>query len=339
MLISRASIGDASKRRVTSTYSSMVEPHTLAMKRVSLKSSCGRMPFTTCSTPGFCRPMAFNIPAGVSYTRCGGVAQARSCGGALEHDRARIAVGETLDAGCTPRRSPHSRRAAPRGRAKSRPQNFRCRGLTAKSGLTLAMARIIAQPRTAQLRASAMFNIVLFEPEIPPNTGNVIRLCANSGSTLHLVRPLGFELTRSAVRRAGLDYEELAAVHVHASLEDCLAALGRARLFSVETHRSAPLQHGTLRAGRCTDLRPGDPRAAAAAARASPLRAAAAASPCAPATAVSISRTRWLWWSTRPGARMTSKTRPQRRHVRNDGAHPSCALERMGRPIFWRGFR
>lgn len=80
-----------------------------------------------------------------------------------------------------------------------------------------------------------MFNIVLFQPEIPPNTGNVIRLCANSGSTLHLVRPLGFELTRKAVRRAGLDYEELAAVHVHASLEDCLAALGGARLFSVET--------------------------------------------------------------------------------------------------------
>jgi tRNA (cytidine/uridine-2'-O-)-methyltransferase len=85
-----------------------------------------------------------------------------------------------------------------------------------------------------------MFNIVLFEPEIPPNTGNVIRLCANSGSTLHLVRPLGFELTRSAVRRAGLDYEELAAVHVHASLEDCLAALGRARLFSVETTGARP---------------------------------------------------------------------------------------------------
>jgi tRNA (cytidine/uridine-2'-O-)-methyltransferase len=80
-----------------------------------------------------------------------------------------------------------------------------------------------------------MFHVVLFEPEIPPNTGNVIRLCANSGSTLHLVKPLGFELTRKAVRRAGLDYEELAQVHVHASLGECRAALGAARLFSIET--------------------------------------------------------------------------------------------------------
>src|SRR5215470_5611622 len=80
-----------------------------------------------------------------------------------------------------------------------------------------------------------MFNVVLFQPEIPPNTGNVIRLCANSGSTLHLVKPLGFELTRKAVRRAGLDYEELAAVRVHADLPACLAALSSARLFTVET--------------------------------------------------------------------------------------------------------
>jgi tRNA (cytidine/uridine-2'-O-)-methyltransferase len=80
-----------------------------------------------------------------------------------------------------------------------------------------------------------MFHIVLFQPEIPPNTGNIIRLAANSGATLHLVKPLGFELTRKAVRRAGLDYEELASVHLHASLTACLAALGAARLFSVET--------------------------------------------------------------------------------------------------------
>jgi tRNA (cytidine/uridine-2'-O-)-methyltransferase len=80
-----------------------------------------------------------------------------------------------------------------------------------------------------------MFHVVLFEPEIPPNTGNIVRLCANSGATLHLVRPLGFELTRKAVRRAGLDYDELARVHVHESLPECLAALADARLFSVET--------------------------------------------------------------------------------------------------------
>ena len=83
-----------------------------------------------------------------------------------------------------------------------------------------------------------MFHIVLFQPEIPPNAGNVIRLCANSGSTLHLVKPLGFELTGKAVRRAGLDYVELAAVHVHESLAACLGALRGARLFSVETRGS-----------------------------------------------------------------------------------------------------
>ena len=80
-----------------------------------------------------------------------------------------------------------------------------------------------------------MFHVVLYQPEIPPNTGNVMRLCANTGATLHLVRPLGFELSRRAVRRAGLDYEELAEVRVHAGLAACLEALNGARLFSVET--------------------------------------------------------------------------------------------------------
>jgi tRNA (cytidine/uridine-2'-O-)-methyltransferase len=80
-----------------------------------------------------------------------------------------------------------------------------------------------------------MFHIVLYRPEIPPNTGNLIRLAANSGTRLHLVKPLGFDLTRKAVRRAGLDYEELAGVELHGSLADCLAVLGGARLFSIET--------------------------------------------------------------------------------------------------------
>jgi tRNA (cytidine/uridine-2'-O-)-methyltransferase len=81
----------------------------------------------------------------------------------------------------------------------------------------------------------AMFHVVLFRPEIPPNTGNLIRLCANTGATLHLVKPLGFELEGRAVRRAGLDYRNLAELHVHADLAHCLAALVGARLFSVET--------------------------------------------------------------------------------------------------------
>ncbi len=83
--------------------------------------------------------------------------------------------------------------------------------------------------------ASKMFHVVLFQPEIPPNTGNVIRLCANSGCTLHLIRPLGFDIQGKAVRRAGLDYEELAEVRVHASLDACLAGLPGARVFCVET--------------------------------------------------------------------------------------------------------
>lgn len=80
-----------------------------------------------------------------------------------------------------------------------------------------------------------MFHVILFRPEIAPNTGNVIRLCANSGSTLHLVRPLGFDIDSKAVRRAGLDYEELAQVCVHASLDACFESLGEVRVFSVET--------------------------------------------------------------------------------------------------------
>jgi tRNA (cytidine/uridine-2'-O-)-methyltransferase len=94
-----------------------------------------------------------------------------------------------------------------------------------------------------------MFHIVLFRPEIPPNTGNLIRLAANSGATLHLVRPLGFELTRKAVRRAGLDYEELAQVRVHASLPACIAELGEARLFSVETGGTRPYSAASFRPG------------------------------------------------------------------------------------------
>jgi tRNA (cytidine/uridine-2'-O-)-methyltransferase len=80
-----------------------------------------------------------------------------------------------------------------------------------------------------------MFHVVLVEPQIPPNTGNIIRLCANTGAVLHLVEPLGFDLSRSAVRRAGLDYAELAQVQVHADFAACIAALGEAPLYSVET--------------------------------------------------------------------------------------------------------
>ncbi|MDP9014261.1 MAG: tRNA (cytidine(34)-2'-O)-methyltransferase [Pseudomonadota bacterium] len=84
-----------------------------------------------------------------------------------------------------------------------------------------------------------MLHVVLYEPEIPPNTGNVIRLCANTGATLHLVEPLGFKLDDKGLRRSGLDYHDLADVRVHADLDRCLDALARAsgppRVFAVET--------------------------------------------------------------------------------------------------------
>ena len=79
------------------------------------------------------------------------------------------------------------------------------------------------------------FHIVLYEPEIPPNTGNVIRLAANTGATLHLVEPLGFALDDTRMRRAGLDYREFADLRVHASLEACLAETGRERIFALST--------------------------------------------------------------------------------------------------------
>ena len=88
-----------------------------------------------------------------------------------------------------------------------------------------------------------MLRVVLYQPEIPPNTGNVIRLCANTGCELHLVGPLGFELDDARLRRAGLDYHEFADVRVHASLEDCRAALPGARWFAFSTQgaRRQPL--------------------------------------------------------------------------------------------------
>ncbi len=73
-----------------------------------------------------------------------------------------------------------------------------------------------------------MFRIVLFEPEIPPNTGNVIRLCANTGAELHLIKPLGFDLDRRSLRRAGLDYRWMARVHAHDDFAACERALGAA---------------------------------------------------------------------------------------------------------------
>ena len=80
-----------------------------------------------------------------------------------------------------------------------------------------------------------MLQVVLYQPEIPPNTGNAIRLCANTGAQLHLIEPLGFTLEDAKLRRAGLDYHEFASVRVHATLDAFLAAVAPPRLFALST--------------------------------------------------------------------------------------------------------
>lgn len=80
-----------------------------------------------------------------------------------------------------------------------------------------------------------MFDVILHQPQIPPNTGNVIRLCANAGARLHLVRPLGFDIDDRQLRRAGLDYHEYAPMQVHDSLGAALAAIAPPRLFALST--------------------------------------------------------------------------------------------------------
>ena len=92
-----------------------------------------------------------------------------------------------------------------------------------------------------------MFHIVVFEPEIPPNTGNLIRLAANTGCELHLIKPLGFRLDRKSVRRAGLDYDELATMHLHDDFAAARAALTGA-WFAIET--GSPQRHVDARFSR-----------------------------------------------------------------------------------------
>jgi tRNA (cytidine/uridine-2'-O-)-methyltransferase len=94
-----------------------------------------------------------------------------------------------------------------------------------------------------------MFEVVLYRPEIPPNTGNVIRLCANTGARLHLVEPLGFTLDDRNLRRAGLDYREMANVVVHRDWEECARALGERRLFAFTTRASSSFAVMRFQAG------------------------------------------------------------------------------------------
>lgn len=94
-----------------------------------------------------------------------------------------------------------------------------------------------------------MFNLVLFQPEIPPNTGNIIRLCANTGSALHLIRPLGFTLDDRRMRRAGLDYREYADLQVHDSFAAFLASVQPPRVFAFTTRGRQPHTAPAYRAG------------------------------------------------------------------------------------------
>jgi tRNA (cytidine/uridine-2'-O-)-methyltransferase len=95
----------------------------------------------------------------------------------------------------------------------------------------------------------SMFDIVLYQPEIPPNTGNVIRLSANTGARLHLIEPLGFTLEHRQLRRAGLDYHEFAAVRTHASLPDCARLLGECRWIAFSTRAAQRYSDIAYRAG------------------------------------------------------------------------------------------
>lgn len=90
-----------------------------------------------------------------------------------------------------------------------------------------------------------MFHVVLVEPEIPPNTGNIIRLCANTGAQLHLIKPLGFPLDDAKMRRAGLDYHEYTSMQVHQDWNaflDCVKP-ETSRLFALTTHATTPFSH------------------------------------------------------------------------------------------------
>lgn len=96
-----------------------------------------------------------------------------------------------------------------------------------------------------------MFHVVLVEPEIPPNTGNVIRLCANTGAQLHLIEPLGFPLDDAKMRRAGLDYHDVASMRVHANWQAFIETMkpDPTRMFALTTHGSTPFANVGFKAG------------------------------------------------------------------------------------------
>ena len=96
-----------------------------------------------------------------------------------------------------------------------------------------------------------MFHLALYEPEIPPNTGNIIRLCANTGCQLHLIEPLGFTMEAKALRRAGLDYHEWASVRVHTGFDVFLTDVQPKRIWALTTRAEHSLFEASLEAGDC----------------------------------------------------------------------------------------
>lgn len=96
-----------------------------------------------------------------------------------------------------------------------------------------------------------MFHVVLYQPEIPPNTGNIMRLCANTGASLHLIEPLGFRLADKELRRAGLDYREWAQVQTYPSFEDFSAAMRPTRLLAYTTRAHRFYTETEYREGDC----------------------------------------------------------------------------------------
>ena len=94
-----------------------------------------------------------------------------------------------------------------------------------------------------------MFHIALYEPEIPPNTGNIMRLCANTGCTLHLIHPLGFDLDEKKLRRAGMDYRDMAVIQEHANFPAFLANVNNSRIFALTTKGSTAHTAATFHDG------------------------------------------------------------------------------------------
>lgn len=105
-------------------------------------------------------------------------------------------------------------------------------------------------PRTHR-NPDTVFHVILHEPEIPPNTGNIMRLCANAGARLHLIKPLGFTLEDRLLRRAGLDYREWVQVQVHDSFPETLKSLGDVRLFALSTRGKVSYDQQRFRDGDC----------------------------------------------------------------------------------------